>query len=327
MGGVNDDVVMDVQGLTVKLLLGKNACKVVDNLSFRLCRGKTMALVGESGCGKSMTALALMRILPEPPALPPQGVVLYRGENLLELPPHKMRAIRGARIAMIFQDPMSALNPVYTVEDQLLEVVEQHLGLYGDEAEERIVKALEEVGIASPRERMKDYPHQLSGGMKQRVMIAMALLCEPDILIADEPTTALDVTVQAQVLGLMRDLQRSKGTAVLLITHDMGVVAEMADDVCVMYATEVMERGTVFDIFDGRRHPYTVGLFNSLPSVQKEKTLQAIGGTVPHITHLPHGCRFHPRCPRVMPCCKSGKVPVCSIRNGQHTTKCWLFVE
>lgn len=319
--------ILSVKNLTTQLMIGKHAFNVVENISFDLYRGKTLALVGESGCGKTLTALSIMRILSMPPALPPKGEVIYQDRNLLTLSEQQMRAIRGARIAMIFQDPTSALNPVYTIGDQLLEVAELHLGLYGEEAFERAVSALIEVGIPMPRERMLEYPHQLSGGMKQRVMIAMALLCEPDILIADEPTTALDVTIQAQVLQLIRSLQRSRGLALLLITHDMGVVAEMADDVIVMYAAQSVERGDVFQIFDHMAHPYTIGLFQSLPTASTHKgELIPIKGSVPSLGHYPAGCRFHPRCPYVMEKCLQGNVPDFVVGgNTQHLSKCWLY--
>jgi oligopeptide/dipeptide ABC transporter ATP-binding protein len=317
--------ILSVRNLSTKLQIGQQVCKVVDDLSFDLHLGKTLALVGESGCGKSMTALSIMRILPKPPALNSEGEIIYQGHNLLTLPEKEMRRIRGAKIAMIFQDPTSALNPVYTVGYQLVEVAELHLGLYGEEAIQRGIRALAEVGISAPAERMNDYPHQLSGGMKQRVMIAMALMCEPDILIADEPTTALDVTIQAQVLDLIRALQAKKGMAVLLITHDMGVVAEMAHDVIVMYAAQGIERGNVFEIFDHRAHPYTIGLFKSRPALNDQKgTLKAIKGTVPSVTHFPAGCRFHPRCPCVMTKCKHGPVPEFRLAES-HSTKCWLY--
>lgn len=317
--------ILSVTNLVVKLLLGKHAYPVVEGISFNLYHGKTLALVGESGSGKTLTALALMRIQPTPPALPPEGQVIYQGRNLLTISEKEMRSIRGARIAMIFQDPSTALNPVYTIGFQLMEVVELHLGLYGEEAIEKVIKALEEVGIPSPRERMHEYPHQLSGGMKQRVMIAMALLCEPDVLIADEPTTALDVTIQAQVLTLIKDLQKRRGMAVLLITHDMGVVAEMANDVIVMYASQAVETGNVHQIFDHMSHPYTQGLFQSLPAVDtKRGQLQPIKGSVPTLKHPPAGCRFHPRCPYVMEKCRHGPVPDFGIENG-HTAKCWLY--
>lgn len=318
--------ILQVKKLTTRLTIDNRAVPVVDEVSFDLHLGKTLALVGESGCGKSMTALSIMRILPSPPALPPEGEVLYKGRNLLTLPEKQMRTIRGGSIAMIFQDPTSALNPVYTVGAQLTEVAELHLGLYGDDALHRIVAALTDVGIPSPEQRLYEYPHQMSGGMKQRVMIAMALICEPDILIADEPTTALDVTIQAQVLDLMRALQAKKGMAILLITHDMGVVAEMADDVIVMYASQGVERGTVDEIFDHMAHPYTQGLFNSRPSLDAHKAiLQPIKGTVPSANNYPQGCRFNTRCPFVMQKCLQGDVPQFPIENSTtHTAKCWL---
>ena len=319
---------LTVSELTVRLKLSHGIFTVVDRLSFVLHRGKTLAIVGESGSGKTMSALSILRILPDPPALPPQGQVMYQGRNLLDLSEKEMRSIRGARIAMIFQDPMSALNPVYTIGNQLIEVAERHLGLYGDVATNRAVLALTEVGISSPRERMLDYPHQLSGGMKQRVMIAMALMCEPDILIADEPTTALDVTIQAQVLDLIRTLQAKKGTAVLLITHDMGVVAEMADDVVVMYATQAVERGNVFEIFEHMAHPYTQGLFHSIPgNCPPQSKLSVIQGSIPSIHRLPSGCYFHPRCPYVMEVCLAGEVPDFPVENPNHQAKCWLYQE
>lgn len=304
--------------------MGGKPRSVVDHLSFDLYAGKTLAIVGESGCGKSMTALSIMRVLPTPPALPSTGSIIYRGQNLLDISEREMRDIRGARIAMIFQDPNSALNPVYTIGDQLMEVANLHLNLFDEQAYDRALKALIEVGIASPQDRFWDYPHQMSGGMKQRVMIAMALMCEPDVLIADEPTTALDVTIQAQVLDLMRNLQKRKGMALLLITHDMGIVAEMADDVIVMYASQGVEKGDVVSIFDHMAHPYTMGLFGSRPAMHGGKgPLNPIKGAVPSIMHYPEGCRFHPRCPFVMSKCRHGEVETFTICEG-HVAKCWL---
>lgn len=268
---MNHQPILQVKDLTTRLKLSQQIVTIVDRLSFNLYSGKTLALVGESGCGKTLSALSLMRILPSPPALIPTGEVIYKDKNLLNLSEKEMRRIRGGKIAMIFQDPSSALNPVYTIGNQLMEVAELHLGLYGDEAMERVVRTLTEVGIPSPQERFFDYPHQLSGGMRQRIMIAMALMCEPDILIADEPTTALDVTIQAQILDLIRSLQKKTGMALLLITHDMGIVAEMADDVIVMYAAQAIEYGKAIDIFDHMAHPYTQGLFASRPSSQQSK--------------------------------------------------------
>jgi oligopeptide/dipeptide ABC transporter ATP-binding protein len=326
-----NEPVLKVSQLTTRLQIGKRVATVVDHLSFELHLGQTLCLVGESGCGKSMTAHSIMRILPHPPALPSEGEVLYKGQNLLTFSEKDMRAIRGGRIAMIFQDPTSALNPVYTVGAQLMEVAELHLNLYGDDAYERCIRALAEVGIPSPRGNFDCYPHQISGGMRQRVMIAMALICEPDILIADEPTTALDVTIQAQVLDLIRELQTRKKMAVLLITHDMGVVAEMAHDVIIMYAAQGVEWGSVKDIFDHMSHPYTMGLFKSRPNLAIPRgKLQAIKGSVPSALHYPQGCRFHPRCPYVMERCRHGPVPDFSIadfrvRSSRHQAKCWLY--
>lgn len=319
--------ILSVRNLVTRLQIGSRQWKVVDNVGFDLYPGKTLALVGESGCGKSMTALSILGILPKPPALPLEGEIIYRNQNLIGLSEKELRKIRGAKIAMIFQDPMSALNPVFTIGSQLVEVAELHLNLYGQAAIDRAIQVLHEVGIPSPEKRLNDYPHQLSGGLKQRVMIAMALICEPDILIADEPTTALDVTIQAQVLKLMRHLQEKNGMAILLITHDMGVVAEMADEVIVMYLAQGIEKGEVGEIFDHRAHPYTMGLFDSRPSVQLNKSkLKSIHGSVPTFNHIPSGCRFHPRCPYVMPKCKEGDVLDFVIDNHpSHTAKCWLY--
>jgi oligopeptide/dipeptide ABC transporter ATP-binding protein len=318
--------ILSVHDLTTCLKIGQDIWTVVDHLDFSLYPGQTLALVGESGCGKSMTALSLMRILPQPPALPSTGEVLYRERNLLTLPEKEMRRIRGAKIAMIFQDPMSALNPVYTVGNQLIEVAELHLGLFGRAAWTRAREALEAVGIPDADKRLSAYPHQLSGGLKQRVMIAMALMCEPDVLIADEPTTALDVTVQAQVLELIRSLQSQNGMALLLITHDMGVVAEMADEVIVMYVAQGIERAQIGDLFDHPAHPYTIGLFRSRPSLKNRRgKLHPIPGQVPTFRHIPSGCRFHPRCPYVMEKCRQGPVPDFAIQHPTHVAKCWLY--
>ncbi|CDR34620.1 ABC transporter ATP-binding protein [Criblamydia sequanensis] len=323
-----EESILKVRDLTVELSIqGKNYA-VVDNMNFDLIRGKTLALVGESGCGKSLTALSLMRILPTPPALPSKGEILYKGENLTQVSEKRMRSIRGGKMAMIFQDPLSSLNPVYSIGDQLLEVVEIHLSLKGEQAYLKIIESLKQVGIPNPEERIFDYPHQLSGGMRQRVMIAMALLCKPDILIADEPTTALDVTIQAQVLELIRKLQKEEGMALLLITHDMGIVAELADSVVVMYASQKIEEGTSFDIFDHMAHPYTQGLFKSRPSLStsRDTRLPAIKGSVPPITHYPTGCRFHPRCPFKMPKCVSHAPPSFKAPGGPlHHARCWLL--
>lgn len=320
-----------VKNLSTRLMINQKSVAIVDNISFNLYPGKTLALVGESGCGKTLTALSLMGILQSPPALHPTGEIFYQNQNLLTFSEKKMRSIRGGRIAMIFQDPSSALNPVYTIGNQLMEVLETHTNLTGDEAIEKVLHALTEVGIPSPKERIFDYPHQLSGGMRQRVMIAMALMCEPDILIADEPTTALDVTIQAQILDLIRSLQKTKGMAVLLITHDMGIVAEMADEVIVMYAAQAVEYGSVFSVFDHMSHPYTKGLFASRPcNHQSQKLLYSIKGSVPPPIEFPKGCRFHPRCPYVMDRCINEEPPNFEVPSSEdshsiHVAKCWLY--
>lgn len=314
------DCVLRVHHLTTRLNVGSEKCVVVDDLSFELCAGQTIALVGESGCGKSMTALSILNLLPSPPALPPEGEVWFGSQNLLQLSARQLRQIRGRQLSMIFQDPMSALNPVYTIGNQLLEVVQLHLQLWGDEAQERIMAALVEVGIPSPEHMLFRYPHELSGGMKQRVMIAMAMVCQPLVLIADEPTTALDVTVQAQVLDLMRALQAKKGMGMLLITHDMGVVAELAHEVIIMYAGQAVERGSVDQIFDSPQHPYTRGLFASRP--QTGQALCPIPGSVPRLGMFPSGCRFQPRCGKAMEICAQAP-PVVEAEQGRQI-RCWL---
>lgn len=273
-----------------------------------------------------MTALSILRILPQPPALFPQGEVFYKGENLLQLSEKNMQMIRGARIAMIFQNPMTALNPVYTVGDQLFEVLRKHMHFSEEAAHARVIQALEDVHLPNPQQLLKEYPHQLSGGMLQRIMIAMALLCEPDILIADEPTTALDVTIQAQILTLLKELQSRKGMAILLITHDMGVVAEMAHRVIVMYACQKAEEGSLDHLFINPSHPYTQGLFQARPNRPiREGHFPTIKGSVPPITQLPSGCRFNPRCPYVMPICLLGDVPFFPIKEKAHQAACWLY--
>lgn len=321
-----NEPVLKVRNLSAGLILENKRYFAVQNLSLDLFKGKTLALVGESGCGKTFTALSIMRLL-STSSFQATGDVIYKGENLLTLKEHEMRRLRGGKIAMIFQNPSSALNPVYRIGDQLLEAVSLHRNLYGQDAIECALKALHDVQVQDPRARLLDYPHQLSGGMKQRIMIAMALIGKPDILIADEPTTALDVTIQAQVLELIKSLQEANRMAVLLITHDMGVVAEMAQDVVVMYAAKGVESGSVVDIFDRPAHPYTVGLFKSRPSENSKKgELLTIKGTVPGLTHYPKGCRFHPRCPFVMEKCKSGEIPDFSMnQDHSHKVKCLLY--
>ena len=321
--------ILQVKNLTTKLQIKNETWKVVDNLSFDLHHGKTLALVGESGCGKSMTALSLMRITPSPPCLPSTGEVIYQNRNLLTISEKEMRAIRGSKIAMIFQDPMSSLNPVYTIGDQLVETAMCHLKVDEEEALFKAEETLKAVGISDATNRLFAYPHQLSGGLKQRVMIAMALICEPDILIADEPTTALDVTIQAKILELFQEFMENRGIAILLITHDLGVVAQIASDVIVMYTAEPVESASCNRFFSAPAHPYSVGLFESLPGRDgRKKALKPISGQVPLFKHLPKGCKFHPRCPFVMDKCKSGAIrPFTVDKNPIHQARCLLHDE
>lgn len=312
---------LSVSDLRVRLRQGD---EIVRGISFDLYGAKTLALVGESGSGKSLSALSLLGIQPSPPFLPPEGIVRYRNLNLTTLSDKELRKIRGGKIAMIFQDPNNALNAVYTIGDQLMEVGFIHLALDQEQAFAKSVEMLEAVGIPQAEVRMYDYPHQLSGGMKQRVMIAMALMAEPDILIADEPTTALDVTIQAQVLDLLRKMQEKTKMAILLITHDMGVVAELAHDVAVMYAGSIVETATVDQIFRKPLHPYTQGLFKAFKREGARGHLSTIPGTVPSPSHLPPGCPFHPRCPYAFEKCYRGEVPNFRVSEEQKT-RCWLY--
>jgi peptide/nickel transport system ATP-binding protein len=295
----------------------------VDGVSLSVARGKTLGIVGESGCGKSILSLSTMRLVPSPGRIA-QGRIMFDGTNLLDLPPAQMRAMRGNRIAMIFQEPMTSLNPVYTVGDQIMEAMRAHEPNAGAATlRTRAIAALERVRIPAAVSRMDEYPHQLSGGMRQRVMIAMALACEPDLLIADEPTTALDVTVQAQILDLLRDLQAQSGMAIILITHDLGVVAEMADEVAVMYAGRVVERTGGTAIFDDPQHPYTLGLLGSIPKLEETRDrLLAIEGAVPPPFALPSGCRFHPRCVFAAPECAAEDPSLRQIGGDPHLVAC-----
>jgi oligopeptide transport system ATP-binding protein len=297
--------VLEVRDLCTHIATEDGVIKAVDSVSFELAAGEVLGIVGESGSGKSVTSLSLLGLMPRPPAFHPRGQALYRGRDLLQLSERELRAIRGDRISMIFQDPMSALNPYLTVERQLTEVLELHRGLDHRQARVRSAQMLERVGIADPERRLDAYPHELSGGMRQRVMIAMALLCEPDVLIADEPTTALDVTIQAQILRLIESLRRDFGTSVILITHDLGVVAGMADRVAVMYAGRIVESAPTEALFAAPAHPYTAGLLASTPSLTgpHRERLRAIAGLPPSLAALPSGCAFRPRCGRSIDAC------------------------
>jgi peptide/nickel transport system ATP-binding protein/oligopeptide transport system ATP-binding protein len=283
----------------------------VDGVDLSVARGRTLGIVGESGCGKSVLSLSVMRLVPQPGRIA-AGSIVFDGRNLLDLSAAEMRAIRGNRIAMIFQEPMTSLNPVFTAGDQIVEAMRAHDRSASAAAlRARAIEALARVRIPAPERRFDEYPHQMSGGMRQRVMIAMALACAPDLLIADEPTTALDVTVQAQILDLLRDLQQQTGMAIILITHDLGVVAEMADEVAVMYAGRVVERGPGAALFDDPQHPYTLGLLGSIPKIEEQRDrLLAIEGAVPPPFALPQGCRFHPRCVFAEPACTMQDPPL-----------------
>lgn len=311
---------INIKDLVVEYTTDGNIVHAVNGVSFSLNKGETLGLVGETGAGKTTIAKAILRILPDPPAKVRSGNILLEGEDLLGLSEKAMQSIRGNRISMIFQDPMTALNPVYTVGEQIAEAIGLHEKLRKDEAHKRAVKMLEMVGI--PGERFAEYPHQFSGGMKQRVVIAMALACNPELLLADEPTTALDVTIQAQVLDMMDNLKKDFNTSMLLITHDLGIVAEMCDKVAVVYAGEIVEIGTAEELFDHTSHPYTEGLFGSLPSVSStKKRLTPIPGMMPDPMNLPKGCAFSPRCPYATDECKGAKVDLAHL-GGTHYSRC-----
>ena len=299
----------------------------VDRVSFSLERGKTLCLVGESGCGKTVTALSLLRLLPSPPARISGGSVLFDGEDLTAMSEKQMRRIRGNRAGMVFQDPMTSLNPVMRVGDQIGESLRLHRGMTAAQAREAATAMLERVNIPDPGLRVRDFPHQMSGGMRQRVMIAMALACAPDLIIADEPTTALDVTVQKQILDLMRDLIDGSGSGLLLITHDLGVVAQAADDVAVMYAGRIVEQGPVWGVLETPSHPYTIGLLRSRPGAAPPKArLEAIPGAVPGLWARPKGCTFHPRCPHVFERCRFDAPPLFDLE-GDKKSRCWLAMK
>lgn len=322
-----DQTTLKVHDLRTYFRTDAGDALAVDGVSFDLAAGRTLALVGESGCGKSVTALSILRLIPDPPGRIASGQILLNGRDLVKLPEPEMRSIRGSAISMIFQEPMTCLNPVFRVGSQIAAAIRVHQRVTWREARERTIQLLAQVGIPSPEERVDDYPHQMSGGMRQRVMIAMALACRPEVLIADEPTTALDVTIQAQILRLLKDLQAQAGMAILLITHDLGIVAETADHVAIMYAGKIVETAPVRDLFAKPRHPYTEGLFASLPKLTGESgRLQTIPGQVPAATQFPPGCRFHPRCRHCMEVCK-GTAPGFTEVGPQHRVSCWLYGE
>jgi peptide/nickel transport system ATP-binding protein/oligopeptide transport system ATP-binding protein len=320
--------ILDIQDLHTSFFTNQGEVKAVDGLSLSIHPGETLGLVGESGCGKSVTALSIMRLVPSPPGKITSGKIIFDGTDLTSLSETELCQLRGNDISMIFQEPMTCLNPVFTIGNQIAESMRLHLGLNKQAARKRSVELLDMVGIPSPEQRLKEYPHQLSGGMRQRVMIAMALSCHPKLLIADEPTTALDVTIQAQILELIKQLKARLGMVVLLITHDLGIVADTANRVAIMYAGKLAELAPTRDIFYQPKHPYTIGLLNSLPRLEKSdkprQRLGAIPGSVPNLLHPPAGCRFNPRCPKTMSICRQQNPRLVEVSKG-HWVGCWLY--
>jgi oligopeptide/dipeptide ABC transporter ATP-binding protein len=332
---MGDAPLLAVEGLVTAFHTDEGTVRAVDGVSFEVKDGGTLGIVGESGCGKSVTSLSIMRLLPTPPGRIEAGKILFEGKNLLELPESDMRKLRGNRISMIFQEPMTSLNPVYTAGQQIMEAIRLHQKTTKAEARKKAIEMLTLVGIPAPDKRVDEYPHQLSGGMRQRVMIAMALACQPKLLIADEPTTALDVTIQAQILDLLARLRGELGMSIILITHDLGVVAEFVDEIVVMYAGKVVERAETRALFAAPKHPYTRGLLKSVPSYGDnavQKRLPTIPGVVPDLRDLPKGCRFQDRCPDVVDRCRreepalldvDGHLTACFVAQGTEGQEAW----
>ncbi len=318
---------LEIKNLKTYFKTDDGIAKAVDDVSYSIDKNETLGLVGESGCGKSVTALSIMRLIPQPPGFYAGGEILFDGKNLLKLSEDEMRKIRGNRISMIFQEPMTSLNPVYTCGSQIAEAIELHQKLSKKDARDKAIEMLNLVGIPSPAQRFDEYPHQLSGGMRQRVMIAMALSCNPAFLLADEPTTALDVTVQAQILELIKKLQQELGMGVIMITHDLGVIAEVSDNVAVMYASKIVEYGSAVQIFENPLHPYTQGLMKSIPRIgQHAERLNVIEGSVPPPTHFPKGCHFCTRCEFADDKCWNEKPDLVEYETG-HIAACWKIEE
>jgi oligopeptide transport system ATP-binding protein len=320
--------ILDVRNLQTQFQTQDGVVKAVDDVSFYVMPGETLGVVGESGCGKSMTGLSIMRLIPSPPGKIVAGEILFLGDDVLKMTDEQVRSIRGNDIAMIFQDPMTSLNPVLTINRQISEALQLHMGMNKNQAREDTIRLLKMVGIPNAEERVDQYPHQFSGGMRQRVMIAMALSCNPKLLIADEPTTALDVTIQAQILDLMRTLQHERDTGVILITHSMGVVAGMADRIQVMYAGHIVETSSTEEIFANPRHPYTVGLLKSIPRLdaQRKEKLEPIRGLPPDLIDLPDMCPFVPRCNYAREKCEQKNPPLLEVKPG-HWSACWFWEE
>ena len=319
------DIILEVRDLCVEFQTVEGRVQAVDHLSYTLHKGEKLGIVGESGSGKSVSSLAMMQLIPNPPGRVTGGEILYKGKDLVKLSEKEMQKLRGNEISMIFQEPMTSLNPIIQCGKQIAESLRLHRGMNKKEAAAEAVRMMKAVGIANPEVRAHEYPHQMSGGMRQRVMIAMALACQPQILIADEPTTALDVTIQAQILDLLRDLNREMNAAVLFITHDLGVVSELCDTVIVMYTGHIVEQAPVRELFRDPKHPYTVGLLNAIPAITKErKPLKTIEGVVPNPTERIEGCSFWPRCPHASERCRKEAPPV--TRPGEdRLVRCWLY--
>jgi len=326
--GSADQVILEVDNLKTYFKTDDGLVKAVDGVDFTLHKGETLGIVGESGSGKSVTNLSIMRLIPSPPGKIMDGTVKLDGVDILKLNDEALRKVRGNRISMIFQDPMTALNPFLKISTQLIETIMLHQEMDKEQARARAIEMLQMVGIPAPERRVDAYPHQFSGGMRQRVMIAMALSCNPEILIADEPTTALDVTIQAQILDLMNDLSDKLGTAVIMITHDLGVVAGMCDNVCVMYAGRIVEQAPVDDLFKDPKHPYTVGLIHSVPRLDKKGVakLYSIDGQPPNLIDLPECCPFYPRCEKAMDICKTTYPKKTAVAENRMV-RCWLYEE
>jgi oligopeptide transport system ATP-binding protein len=325
---MTEDVILQVKDLKTYFLVDEGLVKAVDGVNFDLHTGETLGIVGESGSGKSVTNLSIINLIPSPPGKIAGGEVLFHDKDLLKMSDSEIRHIRGNKISMIFQDPMTSLNPFLRISTQMVETIVLHQGLSKEEAKAKAIDMLKLAGIPAPETRIDQYPHQFSGGMRQRVMIAMSLSCNPEILIADEPTSALDVTIQAQILELMQELTRKLGTAVILITHSLGVVAGTCDTLCVMYAGRIVERGRTVDIFDDPKHPYTQGLIRSVPRLDKENAerLYSIQGQPPNVIDLPDCCPFYPRCDRAMDICRK-KYPTSARFENGRAVSCWLYSE
>ena len=323
----DNNLILKVENLTTTFDTEAGRIRAIDDVSFGLKNGQVLGIVGESGCGKSVTALSIMRLLPKPMGIIDSGRILFKGEDIVGLAADQMHEIRGKRISMIFQEPMTSLNPVHRIGKQLAEVFQLHFSQMTDlEIRQESTEILDKVGIPEPEQRMGEYPHQISGGMRQRVMIALALACKPEILIADEPTTALDVTIQAQILDLMKTLQRETGMAIIFITHDLGVIAETCQDVVVMYAGKVAESSPTIDLFKNAKHPYTQGLLKSIPKLEipRKTKLNIIEGMVPSLYELPSGCRFRTRCPFVMDICAIESPSLIEVGEN-HFASCYLY--